>query len=192
MPRTITVCATVCDSRSTTKMVELSEAPKKNGYVVERYSIEALPADAVSDGNINNLDAVSDTIKRAWKRLGSRIRNVSLALPAAAVISKKILLPAGLREDDLEYQVESEANQYIPFALEEVNLDFQVIGPAPNNPEESEGWLAASRKANVEDRVATAQSAGLRAVVMDVETYAAEMAFDQIRAQLPDGATDKC
>lgn len=179
-------------SSSSVKMVELSELPKKGGYVVERYAIESLPKDAVSDGNINNLDAVAESLQRAWKRLGTRIRNVSLALPAAAVITKKILLPAGMREEDLEYQVESEANQYIPFALEEVNLDFQVIGPAAGNPEEVEVLLAASRKANVEDRVAAAQVAGLKAVVVDVEPYAAEMAFDQIRAQLPDGAIDKC
>jgi type IV pilus assembly protein PilM len=126
------------------------------------------------------------------KRLGSRIRNAALALPAAAVITKKILLPAGMREEDLEYQVESEANQYIPFALEEVNLDFQVIGPAPGNAEEMEVLLAASRKANVEDRVAACQASGLKALVMDVEPFAAEMAFEQISAQLPDGAVDKC
>ncbi len=179
-------------SSSSVKMVELSEAPKKGGYVVERYAIEALPSDAVSDGNINNLDAVSEALRRAWKRMGTRIRNVSLALPAAAVITKRIMLPAGLREDDLEYQVESEANQYIPFALEEVNLDFQVIGPSPSNPEEVEVLLAASRKANVEDRVAAAQTAGLKAVVVDVEPYAAESAFEQIRTQLPGGAVDQC
>jgi type IV pilus assembly protein PilM len=179
-------------STSSVKMVELSAASKKGGYVVERYAIEAMPKDAITDGNINNLDAVSESVQRAWKRLGSRVRNVSMALPAAAVITKKILLPAGLREEDLEYQVESEANQYIPFALEEVNLDFQVIGPAPNNPEEVEVLLAASRKANVEDRVAVAQASGLKVIVMDVEPYAAEMAFEQIRAQLPDGAPDKC
>jgi type IV pilus assembly protein PilM len=179
-------------SASSVKMVELSELPKKNGYVIERYAIESLPKDAVTDGNINNLDAVSECLQHAWKRLGSRIKNVSLALPAAAVITKKIMLPAGMREEDLEYQVESEANQYIPFALDEVNLDFQVIGPAPGNPEEIEVLLAASRKANVEDRVAAAQAAGLRALVVDVEPYAAETAFEQIRAQLPDGAVDKC
>jgi len=179
-------------SASAVKMVELSALPKNAGHTIERYAIEALPKDAVTDGNINNLDAVSETLQRAWKRLGSRIKNVSLALPAAAVITKKILLPAGMREEDLEYQVESEANQYIPFALEEVNLDFQEIGPAPGNAEEVEVLLAASRKANVEDRVAAAQVAGLKAVVIDVEPYAAEMAFEQIRAQLPDGAVDKC
>lgn len=179
-------------SASSVKMVELSELPKKGGYVVERYAIEQLPKDAVTDGNINNLDAVAECLQSAWKRLGSRIKNVSLALPAAAVITKKIMLPAGMREEDLEYQVESEANQYIPFALDEVNLDFQVVGPAPGNPEEVEVLLAASRKGNVEDRVAAAQAAGLRALVVDVEPYAAEAAFEQIRAQLPDGAVDKC
>ncbi|MDD4912940.1 MAG: pilus assembly protein PilM [Sideroxydans sp.] len=179
-------------SSTSVKMLELSRAPKKGGLVVERYAIEELPADAVSDGNINNLDAVSEALRRAWKRMGSRIRNVSVALPASAVISKRIMLPAGLREDDLEYQVESEANQYIPFALDEVNLDFQVIGVSPNNPDEIEVLLAASRKANVEDRVAAAQSAGLKALVVDVEPYAAEAAFEQIRTQLPGGAADQC
>ena len=179
-------------SASTIKMVELSEAPKKNGYVVERYAIEALPKDAVVDGNINNLDAVSECLERALKRMGTRIKNVALALPAAAVITKKILLPSGLREEDLEYQVESEANQYIPFAIDEVNLDFQVIGPAPSSTEEIEVLLAASRKANVEDRVAAAQTAGLMAIVVDVEPYAAEAAFEQIRVQLPEGAVDQC
>ena len=179
-------------SASSVKMVELSESPKKMGYTVERYAIESLPKDAITDGNINNLEAVSESMQRAWKRLGTRIKSVSLALPAAAVITKKILLPAGLRADDLEYQVESEANQYIPFALDEVNLDFQVIGPAPESPEDLEILLAASRKANVEDRVAAAQLAGLKTVVMDVEPYAAELAFEQICVQLPDGAIDKC
>ena len=179
-------------SASAVKIVELSELPKSKGYTVERYAIETLPKDAVVDGNINNLEAVSETLGRAMKRMGTRIKNVSLALPAAAVITKKILLPSGLREEDLEYQVESEANQYIPFAMDEVNLDFQVIGQAPGNAEEIEVLLAASRKANVEDRVAAAQAAGLKTVIVGVETYAAEMAIDQICTQLPGGAADQC
>jgi type IV pilus assembly protein PilM len=179
-------------SSSAVKLVELSYAPNNSGYIVERYAIEALPKDAVSDGNINNLDALAETLQRAWKHLGTKIKNVSVALPAAAVITKKILLPSGMRDEDMEYQVESEANQYIPFALEEVNLDFQVLGPAPGNADEVEVLLAASRKANVEDRVAAAQAAGLNVVVVDVEPYAAETAFSQIRAQLPDSAEDKC
>ncbi|MGC2457979.1 MAG: pilus assembly protein PilM [Gallionellaceae bacterium] len=179
-------------STSSVKLVELSELPKKNGYVVERYAIEPLPRDALVDGNINNLDAVSESIGLALKRMGGRIKNACLALPAAAVITKKIFLPSGLREEDLEYQVEAEANQYIPFAMDEVNLDFQVIGPASGNTEEVEILLAASRKINVEDRVAAAQAAGLKAVVVDVELYAAEMALDQICSQLQGGAVDQC
>lgn len=179
-------------SSSSVKLVELSQASNAGGYIVERYVIEVLPKDAFFDGNINNLDALAEALQRAWKRLGTKIKNISVALPAAAVISKKILLPAGMKDEDLEFQVESEANQYIPFALEEVNLDFQVLGPAPGNDDEVEVLLAASRKANVEDRVAAAQAAGLKVVVVDVEPYAAETAFTQIRAQLPDNADDKC
>ena len=177
-------------SASSVKLVELSQGPA--GYVLERYVIETLPKEAFFDGNINNLDALAESLQRAWKRLGTKIKNISVALPAAAVISKRILLPAGMRDEDLEFQVESEANQYIPFALDEVNLDFYVLGAAPGNEDEIEVLLAASRKANVEDRVAAAQAAGLKVAVVDVEPYAAEMAFSQIRAQLPNNAEDKC
>ena len=164
-------------SSSSVKMVELSEAGK-GLYRVERYAIEPMPKDAVVDGNINNLDAVSDTLKRCHKRLGTNIKNLALALPNAAVISKKILVPAGQTEEELELQVATEANQYIPFSLDEVNLDFQVLGPAPNNPEDVEVLIAASRKEKIEDRVAAAEAAGLKATVMDVDLYAAQMAFE--------------
>ena len=164
-------------SSSSIKMVELSEAGK-GLYRVERYAIEPMPKDAVVDGNINNLDAVSDTLKRCHKRLGTNIKNLALALPNAAVISKKILVPAGQTEEELELQVATEANQYIPFSLDEVNLDFQVLGPAPNSPEDVEVLIAASRKEKIEDRVAAAEAAGLKATVMDVDLYAAQMAFE--------------
>ncbi len=179
-------------SSSSIKMVELSQSPKTKGFVLERYVIEDLPKDAVSDGNINNLDVVSDTLRRAWKRMGTKIKHINVALPAAAVITKKIVLPGGGREEELELQVEAEANQYIPFAIDEVNLDFAVIGPAPGNEEDVEVLLAASRKANVEDRQAAAQAAGLITSVVDVEPYAAEAAFEEIALQLPDGAQDQC
>ena len=170
-------------SSSAVKMVELSGSDK-DGYRVERYAVEPLPKDVVSDGNIVNLEVASETVRRAWKRLSTSTRNVAMALPASAVITKKIIVPAGLREEELEIQVESEANQYIPFALEEVNLDFQVIGPAPSGPEELELLIAASKKDKVEDRVAVAEAAGLKAAVMDVESYAALSAFELIQGQL--------
>jgi Tfp pilus assembly protein, ATPase PilM len=120
-------------SSSSVKMVELGSDGKK-GYRVERYTTEILPRDAVADGNIVNLEASAETVRRAWKKLGASTRDVAIALPASHVITKKIIVPAGQRESELEVLVESEANQYIPFALEEVNLDFQIIGPAPSSP----------------------------------------------------------
>jgi type IV pilus assembly protein PilM len=177
-------------SSSAVKLVELT-ANGKEGYRVERYTIEVLPKDAVSDGNIANMDGVVDAVKRAWKRLGTSTRNVAMALPGSAVITKKIIVPAGLREDQLEIQVESEANQYIPFAIDEVNLDFQVIGPAPSLPDELEVFIAASKKERVEDRVAVADAAGLSAVVVDVETQAALSSFELIERQLPGGGKNQ-
>lgn len=177
-------------SSSAIKMVEIAEAGK-GLYRVERYAIEPLPKDSVVEGNINNLDAVSDALKRCHKRLGSGVKNLALALPNAAVISKKILVPAGQREEDLELQVETEANQYIPFALDEVNLDFQVVGPAPHSPEDVEVLIAASRKEKIEDRVAAAEAAGLKAVVMDVDVFAAQTAFELIESQFADKGRDQ-
>jgi type IV pilus assembly protein PilM len=177
-------------SSSAVKMVEITQAGK-GMYRVERYAIEPLPKDSVVEGNINNLDAVSDAVKRCHKRLGSNIKNLALALPNAAVISKKILVPAGQTEDDLELQVETEANQYIPFAIDEVNLDFQVLGPAPNSTEDIEVLIAASRKEKIIDRVAVAESAGLKATVMDVDVLAAQTAFELIESQFPEGGKDQ-
>jgi type IV pilus assembly protein PilM len=177
-------------SSTAVKLVELAETGK-GVYRLERYVIEPLVRDVVTDGNIANLDLVADALKRAHKRLGSHNRNVALALPAAMVITKKIIVPAGQKEEDLELLVEAEANQYIPFALDEVNLDFQTIGPAPNNPEESEVLIAASRKEKVEDRVAVADAAGLKPRVMDVESYAMQQAFELISPTLPASGRDQ-
>ncbi|WP_263769817.1 pilus assembly protein PilM [Propionivibrio soli] len=172
-------------SSSSVKMVELA-SDSKAGYRVERYTIEVLPRDVVADGNIVNLEQAAETVRRAWKKLATSTRHVALALPTSHVITKKIILAAGQREEELEVQVESEASQYIPFALEEVNLDFQVVGPAPSSPDEIEVLIAASRKEKVEDRVAVAESAGLKPVVMDVDSYAVLSAFELIAKQFPD------
>lgn len=174
-------------SSSSVKLVELSGGEKET-YRLERYAIEALSREAVVDGNIANLDAVSEAIRRGLRRMGGGVKQVAMALPASAVITKKIVLPEGLREQEMEFQVESEANQYIPFAIDEVNLDFQVVGPSPGNVEDVEVLIAASRKEKVEDRVAVAEAAGLKAVVMDVESFAAEAAFELIDRQLPKAA----
>lgn len=177
-------------SSTSVKMVELAEEGK-GSYRLERYAIVPLAKDSVVDGNITDLDQVADAVSRAWKLLGAREKRCALALPAAAVISKKVLMTAGLREEDMEFRVEAEANQYIPFPLDEVNIDFQVIGPAPNNAEEVEVLIAASRKEKIEDRVVAAESAGLEVIVMDVETSATEAACILVVNQLPNSGKDQ-
>lgn len=180
-------------SASSIKVVELSRKGRSpHSYRLERYVIEPMPVDALQDGGINQIEQVSECLRRAVKRMGARQKKIVMALPLTSVITKKINVPAGLREDDLEFQVETEANQYVPFALDEVNLDFQVIGPVPGHPEEVEVLLAAARKDKVEDRVATAVSAGLKVMVMDVEQFAAQaVSARAIRKQLPDDGKDK-
>jgi len=177
-------------STTAVKMVELS-ASGKGTYRLESYSIAAIPKDAIVDGNISNLEQVSDAVKLAWRLLGSREKRTALALPSAAVITKKVMMPADLREADMEAYVEAEANQYIPFPLEEVNIEFQVIGPAPNNLDEVEVLIAAARKEKIEDRVAAAEGAGLKVIVMDVDTYATEAAYSLVANQLPNSGKDQ-
>ena len=174
-------------STSGVRLVELALAGKQ-GIRLERYASEPLPRGAVVDGNIENLEQVAEALRRVWKKSGTRARLVVLGMPPASVITKKIILPAGLPEDQLEVQVESEASQYIPFALDEVSLDFDVLGEAPGSPDDIEVMLAASRREKVEDRVAIAEAAGLKAMVMDIESYAARAALERVTAQASPGA----
>ena len=177
-------------SSSAVKMVELAN-DGKNGYRVERYAIEVLPRDVIADGNVANLETAAETIKRAWRKLSTSTRLVAAALPTSHVITKKIIVAAGQKEEELELLVESEANQYIPFPLDEVNLDFQIVGPAPSSQEEIEVLIAASRKEKVEDRVAAIEAAGLKPQVMDVESYAMLSSFELIMKQLPKGGKEQ-
>jgi len=173
-------------STSCVRLVELAHGAKGE-LRLERYATEPLPRNAVTDGNIENMDQVVDVVRRVWKKSGTRAKLAALGMPPASVITKKIILPAGLSEDQLEVQVESEASQYIPFALDEVSLDFDVIGPAANSADDIEVMLAASRREKVEDRVAIAEASGLKATVMDIESYAARAALDRVIVQLPEG-----
>jgi len=177
-------------SSTSVKMVELAK-DSRGGYKLEAYAVAPLPVDAMVDGNVADIGKVADAIKLAWKTLGTREKHAALALPSSAVISKKVLMTADLREEDMEVQVEAEANQYIPFPLDEVNVDFQIIGPAPNNPDEAEVLIVAARKEKIEDRVAAAEVAGLKVTVMDVDSYATEAAYTLVAVQLPDAGDGK-
>ena len=154
---------------------------------LERYAIEPIERGAVVDGNVERHEAVADALLRALRKAGTSTRQVAMALPSSSVITKRITLPADLTEDDYEVQVESEASQYIPFAIDEVNLDFQVLGPSATDETSVDVLLAASRKEKVDDRVMVAELAGLKPLIIDVEPYAARISIDNIISQLPAG-----
>ncbi|MFZ6769101.1 pilus assembly protein PilM [Undibacterium sp. Di26W] len=172
------------------KLVELSEGSNKS-YRLERYASEPLPKGAVLDGNIENIEQVTDAVRRLVKKSGTSAKHVAMAMPASAVITKKIILPGTLSEQALEVQVESEASQYIPFSMDEVSLDFCVLGPAANASDDVEVMLAASRKEKIEDRVAVIQAAAMQAKVMDIESYAARAAISRLVSQQADEGKDQ-
>jgi type IV pilus assembly protein PilM len=176
-------------SSTAVKLVELTGT--KARPELSRYAIEPLPRDAVADGNIANLDAVSAALERALRKLGSRTKTAAAALPTSMVITKRLTLPATDRDDDLEMAVEGEANQYIPFALDEVNLDYYVIGPVANDDTQVEVMIAAARREKVEDRVAALESAGLKPTVMDVEAMAVMSAYELMAEALPGKGVDQ-
>lgn len=176
-------------SSSSIKLVELSQ-DRAGKLVLERCGIELLERGWISDGNIERFDEVVEAARRLITKSGTKAKQVAMALPASVVISKKIILPGGLSERELEVQVESEANQYIPFSLDEVSLDFCVMGPSATSAGDVEVMIAASRKEKVEDRQGLAEACGLIPVVLDVENYAARLAAGRVIERLPGGGRD--
>ncbi len=169
-------------SSTAVKLLQLS----RNGdrFRVEHYAVEPLPPNAVIEKNIVEVEAVGEAIKRALARSGTRTRAAAAAVAGSAVITKIIPVQGDLDEDALEAQVQLEAANYIPYPIEEVNLDFEVLGPMPNNPDMLQVLLAASRSENVEARVSALELGGLSAKVVDVEAFAVENAFGLIARQL--------
>ena len=176
-------------SSTAIKLLELSQSGDR--MRVESYAVEPLPANSVIEKNIADVEAVGEAIKRAVKRSASRTKLAAVAVAGSAVITKIIAMPASLTEDEMEQQIELEADQYIPYPLEEVNLDFEVIGPSENDPERIDVLLAASRSENVDIRIAAIELAGLKAKIVDVEAYAMENAFSLLIPQLPEQGIDQ-
>jgi type IV pilus assembly protein PilM len=180
-------------SSTAVKLLELSRSGGKAGarYRVESYAVEPLQANAVVEKNIADVDAVGEAIRSVVRRSGSRAKQAAVAVSGSAVITKMIAMSAALSDQEMENQIQLEADQYIPYPLEEVNIDFEVLGPSEKNPEMVDVLLAASRSENVDNRVAALEIAGLTASIVDVEAYAMEGAFSLIVDQLPDLGLDQ-
>ncbi len=176
-------------SSSSVKLVELGQNASGE-LTLERLASEPFEKGWIIDGQVEKFDEVADAVRRVVARSGTKTRQVVMAMPASAVITKRIVLPAGLREDEMELQVETEAHQYIPFSLDEVSLDFCVIGPNANSAGDVDVLIAASRKDRVQDRQGLAEAAGLTPVVLDIESHASRLAMSRIVASLPDRGKD--
>jgi type IV pilus assembly protein PilM len=170
-------------SSCSVKLLELSK--DQQGYRIESYGAEGLPPGAMQEQEIKDVEAVGLAVQRLLKRTRSKAKYGAVAVAGSAVITKVIQMNAALSEVELANQIQVEADRYIPYPLQEVNIDFQVIGPNANNPDLNDVLLAASRSENVDARVEVLAYAGLTAKVVDIEAYAIERALELIADQLP-------
>ena len=176
----------------TTSSIKLIELSMSGGqYRVESYAAEATPQNAINEKAIVDADAVGEAINRALKRAGAASREVAIAISGDAAITKVIQMPRSLKESELEAQVELQADQYIPFPMDEVAYDFEVLGASEKDPEAIDVLLVATRSENVEQRKAAVQAAGLTTRIVDVEAFALENACRLMTHQMPDGGIDR-
>jgi type IV pilus assembly protein PilM len=165
--------------------VKLLELSLSNGrYRLENYVIRPLPVNAVMEKNISDIDAVGDAIRQALSILKPATKEAAVAVPGSAVIMKTIEISASLNDTEMENQIIVEADQYIPYPLSEVAMDFERQEQADPRSDFVDVLLAACRKENVESRVAALQSGGLVARVVDIEAYAMERAYSLLQGQL--------
>lgn len=169
-------------SSTSVKLLELS---RNNGrYRVEAYAVEPLPPNAVVEKNISDVEGVGEAIKRVISRSKAQTRQAAVAVAGSAVITKTIEMDASLTDDEMENQITVEADQYIPYPLDEVAIDFEVQGLSDRNPEQVEVLLAACRRENVEMREAALQLGSVKPAVVDIEAHAMKRAFELIKPQL--------
>lgn len=170
-------------SSTSIKVLELSGS--QDHFNVASYASEPLPPNSITERNITDVQLVGEAIGRAVKKSGTRIKNAACAVSGAAVITKLISMPSELSEDEMEQQIRVEADQYIPYPLEEVSLDFEVQGPSETEPNRVDVLLAASRTDNIDVRVAVLEAGGLAAKVVDVEAFALENAVAHLLQKQP-------
>ena len=166
------------------KLVELSWSGAR--YRVESYALIPLPQDLMVDKQSANIDIIANAIKLAVKQSGTKNRQACVAVAGSAVMSKVLSLPGSLIAEEMEEQILLEADEYIPYALDEVNLDFEVQQVSENNAERVDVLLAASRREYVDERIEVLDKAGLKVKIVDVEVFAMENAVSLLADQLPD------
>ncbi|MCZ6502411.1 MAG: pilus assembly protein PilM [Gammaproteobacteria bacterium] len=176
-------------SSTSVKLLELSRSG--GNFRVEGYGVEPLPENAVVEKNISDVEGVGEAIARLTERCKTKVKLAAVAVAGSAVITKTIEMPATLSADEMENQIEVEADQYIPYPLDEVALDFEVQGPSPRSEEQVEVLLAACRRENVEMREAALELGGLKAKVVDIESHCMQRAFQLVRADFTEEGAEE-
>ena len=161
------------------RALQLSESGGR--YRIEHFAMEPLRDGVMVDKTVQDVEAMSAAIDRAVKNSGSRSKACAIAVSGPAVFTKTIALPSNRAESDVESQVQIEANQYVPYPLDEVSLDFDILGPSARNPDLIDILLAASKSENIESRQDALEAVGLKTKVVDVEAFAIANAFELIR-----------
>lgn len=172
-------------SSTSVKVLELSV--KNNRYWVESYALVPLSEGSVVEKNILNPEAVGDALERAVNLANVQSTEVALAVPTSMVITKIIEMDADMNDDEREIQIRDDAEQYIPFPLDEASLDFEVLPDRLANPNRVNVLLVATRIENVEARSEALELGGLTPKIADVESFAIENAFKVFSDTLPMG-----
>lgn len=158
------------------------------GYRLARYAAVPMPAGAMADQTVASVELVGQAVTDAVRKSGARVKHAAIAVPGSQVITRRVLMPDNLEGRDFDLQVGLDADQHIPFSLEEVYLDYQVLGPSTKAAGSVDVLLAAARTDAVDQRVAGLEAGGLTANVVDVEAYALESAFALLADKLPSEA----
>lgn len=170
----------------TSTSVKMVEITRQQGlFHLKNYGIEPLARGLVADKNIVEVEAVSEAVNKLYRSHSFGSKNAATAVSGAAVISKIIEMDTVMSDTEREARIRLDADQYIPYPLSEVNIDFEVLGPSATTEGQSRVLLVASRSENVEQRVEVLALGGLDAKVMDVESYAIERTFQLIVDSLP-------
>lgn len=169
-------------SSTSVKVLELGLSGGQ--YKVEAFGVEPLPPGAVVENNIHEMDVIGEAVAKALSHSRTSLKAAAVAVSGSAVITKNIDMDASLSDDEMETQITVEADQYIPYAMDEVAIDFEVQGLNEKNPERVEVLLAACRRDNVEMREEALKLGGLKAKIVDIEAFAMERACGLIEGQL--------
>ena len=156
---------------SSIKLVELKE--DKNGFKLQNLAISPLPSEAIVDGALMDSVTIIDTIRDLITTSRTKTKDVVTSVSGHSVIVKKISLPF-MTEAELEESIQWEAERYIPFDINDVNIDFQIFGSTPENPEVMDVVLVAAKKDIINDYVSVIMESGLNPVIIDIDSFALE------------------